>query len=168
MDIAPVPAGQSVRAAQELAALLQACVADGASLGFLDPTTAEEARVFWHGALTEPGAITWVVRDDDGRLLGSVRLVPAPMPNAGHRADVAKLMVHPAARGRGVAAALMAALEDTARATGRTLLVLDTETGSPAEAIYRRWGWEPAGGIADYAADPGGTLKPTTIMTKRL
>ncbi|KAE8766035.1 GNAT family N-acetyltransferase [Georgenia thermotolerans] len=168
MDIALVPAGQSVRAAQELAALLQACVADGASLGFLHPTTAEQARAFWQGALTQPGAMTWVARDDDRRLLGTVRLIPSPMPNAGHRADVAKLMVHPAARGRGVAAALMAALEDAARATGRTLLVLDTETGSRAEAVYRRWGWERVGVIPDYATDPGGALRPTTIMTKRL
>lgn len=97
-----------------------------------------------------------------------MRLIPAPMPNAGHRADVAKLMVHPAARGRGIAAALMAALEDTARAAGRTLLVLDTETGGPAEAIYRRWGGERVGVIADYATAPGGALRPTTILTKRL
>jgi hypothetical protein len=62
----------------------------------------------------------------------------------------------------------MAALEDAARALGRTLLVLDTETGSPAEAVYRRWGWEPVGVIDDYAADPGGTLRPTTVMAKRL
>lgn len=73
MDIARVPAGQSVRPAQELAALLQACVADGAGLGFLDPTTAAEARVFWEGALPQPGTITWVAREDS-----SLTMRPTP------------------------------------------------------------------------------------------
>jgi acetyltransferase len=81
---------------------------------------------------------------------------------------VAKLLVDPAARGRRTAGALLAALEAEALRRGRWLLVLDTRTGSLAEPLYERWGWHRVGVIEDYAADPDGTLAPTTVMTKRL
>ena len=37
----------------------------------------------------------------------------------------------------------MVALEETARSTGRTLLTLDTWTGSHAEQLYRSLGFAP-------------------------
>ncbi len=55
-----------------------------------------------------------------------------------------------------------------AAADGITLLHLDTETGSPAEYLYRTSGWTAVGAIPDYAANPGGALRPTTIYYKRL
>ena len=39
----------------------------------------------------------------------------------------------------------MAAAEAVARDDGRWLLVLDTVTGSPAEALYRSLGWHESG-----------------------
>ena len=62
----------------------------------------------------------------------------------------------------------MAALEEYAASNGLTLLVLDTETGSLAESLYTRWGWQTVGGIPDYAISPAGELGGTTIMYKRL
>ncbi|MDV9188111.1 hypothetical protein R6L23_07765 [Streptomyces sp. SR27] len=53
-------------------------------------------------------------------------------------------------------------------ATGLTLLVLDTQTDSPAERLYRGAGWTAAGTIPDFAADPSGVLRPTTLYYKRL
>lgn len=62
----------------------------------------------------------------------------------------------------------MAAAEASARASGRTLLVLDTQAGSVAETVYRRRGWERAGEIPDYATTPQGGLHPTVYYYKRL
>jgi hypothetical protein len=45
----------------------------------------------------------------------------------------------------------VAAAEREAARLGRTLLVLDTETGSPADRLYRRLGWTAAGAIPGYA-----------------
>lgn len=145
--------------------LLTACVGGGASVGFLDGLTSADAAAWWRTALADPA---WVACDDAGRIVGVVRLVPAAAPNGRHRAEVTKLLVHPAARRRGYASALLAALEDAARDRGHRLLVLDTETGSPAEAMYQRLGWRPVGTVPDYAARPDGRLAPTTIMYRRL
>ena len=79
-----------------------------------------------------------------------------------------KLLVHRDARGRGVAGRLMTELEATAAAEGRTLLVLDTETGSPAERLYTRWGWTRVGAIPQYALSPSGVLAGTTLMARTL
>ncbi len=153
--------------AAELAAILVDAVADGASVGFVEPFELAAARTFWAGALRGEATITWVGRLD-GRVVGVVQLKPSDKPNSAHRAEVAKLLVLRSARGQGVAAALMTALEDEARRIGRWLLMLDTRTGSPAEAMYQRWGWQIYGVVDEYAADPDGTLARCTFMTKRL
>jgi acetyltransferase len=76
--------------------------------------------------------------------------------------------VHRRARGLGLASSLMAALEAEARRLGRTLLLLDTQTGSVAESVYLRWGWEAFGTVPDHARLPDGRLADTTYMLKRL
>lgn len=77
--------------------------------------------------------------------------------------------MHPDARRRGVARALMVALEPVALGEGRTLLTLDTWTGSAAEMLYRALGYVPAGVIPRYAR---GSLTPdleaATIMYKEI
>lgn len=150
-----------------LAAVLADCVEGGASVGFLAPVTLAELEEWWVGALRAPGTVTFAAIEDD-RVLGVVQLQLATMPNSLHRANVAKLLVHRDARGRGVAAGLMARLESHARALGRTLLVLDTQTGSLAERLYERWGWQRVGVIDEFAGAPDGTLIATTYMVKRL
>ena len=152
----------------ELADLLLDSVADGASIGFLEATTPAEAQAFWRSSLRGPGTVTWVGRGPSGAVLGCVQLKLVGNPNGRHRADVAKLLVHRSARGAGLAGELMAALEAEARRQGRSLLVLDTQTGSPAETIYARWGWTQFGVLDGHAATPDGVLRPTTYMAKRL
>ena len=61
----------------------------------------------------------------------------------------------------------MKTVDDYAAANGRTLLVLDTIAGSPAEFVYRRLGWQKVGEIPDYAAMPDGELRPTAYYYKR-
>jgi ribosomal protein S18 acetylase RimI-like enzyme len=81
---------------------------------------------------------------------------------------VAKLIVHRDARGRGLGRQLLSLAEEAAAKAGATLLLLDTQTGSAAEALYRKAGWTAAGVIPDYAADPTGVLHPTTLFYKAL
>lgn len=65
-----------------------------------------------------------------------------------------KLLVLRGHRGNGIATAMLRAADEYAAANGRTLLVLDTIAGSPAESVYRRLGWRKAGeiGIRRHAA----------------
>jgi hypothetical protein len=65
-------------------------------------------------------------------------------------------------------AALLAAAERSALRAGRTLLVLDTVSGSDAERLYVRQGWQRCGEIPDYALWPDGRPCPTTIFFKFL
>ena len=79
-----------------------------------------------------------------------------------------KLLVRTDERGRGLARALMAAAEAEAARRGKTVLVLDTATGSPAESIYGRLGWQRVGVIPDYALYPDGRYCGTTLFYKRV
>jgi GNAT superfamily N-acetyltransferase len=99
---------------------------------------------------------------------GTVSLAFPDKANSRHRAELVKLMVHRAARGRGLGRDLLATAERAAAEAGITLLHLDTETGSPAETLYRSAGWTRVGAIPDYAATPAGDLHPTTIYYKRV
>ncbi|MFJ7775761.1 GNAT family N-acetyltransferase [Streptomyces yangpuensis] len=156
----------------ELAALLHAVVADGSSLGFLAGLDHADAAAWWDSLLpaVEDGSLAlWVSRAGaDGPLDGTVSWYRESKPNGRHRAELRKLMVHPASRGRGTARALLAHAEGEAARAGVLLLYLDTETGSGAERVYRSAGWTEAGTIPDYATDPAGRLHPTTLFYKRL
>ena len=99
-------------------------------------------------------------------MVGTAQLVPAPMPNQPHRADVAKVLVHRFARGRGVATQLMERIEAEARERGFTVLVLDTVTGSDAYRLYTRLGWQRVGPVPNYALMPDGAPCETTFFYK--
>ncbi|MEU9699595.1 GNAT family N-acetyltransferase [Streptomyces sp. NPDC047981] len=165
------PARIRAHAADGLAALLVDAVDGGASLGFLAPLEPTEAARWWQEAADEAERgvrDVWAAHGPDGEVLGAVTLVRTDKPNGRHRGEIARLIVHRAARGQGLGAALLAAAEAHAAHQGLTLLVLDTQTDSPAERLYRKAGWTPAGTIPDFAADPTGTLRPTTLYYKRL
>lgn len=152
-----------------LVEVLRDAVDDGASVGFVRVPAARDAERWWRRYLS--GGWTWVAVEDvrgTARVAGTVSLRVDQPENAPHRAELTKLLVHRDARGRGTASRLVAAAEAAAAAAGRTLLVLDTETGSPAEGMYERWGWRRAGTIEGYAASPAGHLGSTTIFSKVL
>ena len=58
--------------------------------------------------------------------------------------------------------------EREAAREGKTLLVLDTATGSDAERLYQRDGWVRVGDIPNYARWPEGPLCGTTVYYKPL
>ncbi|GGL66968.1 N-acetyltransferase [Streptomyces fumigatiscleroticus] len=155
---------------EELADLLADTVAGGASVGFLAPLDRAEAVAWWRhraAAVAAGRLAVWVAHDGD-RVSGTVSLAFPDKPNSRHRAELVKLMVRRDARGRGLGRRLLTTAEEAAAASGITLLHLDTETGSPAERLYGSAGWTRLGDIPDYAADPAGVLRPTTVYYKRL
>jgi GNAT superfamily N-acetyltransferase len=77
------------------------------------------------------------------------------------------MLVHGAARRRGLGERLMRAAEAAAIAAGKTLLVLDTASGD-AERLYTRSGWTRVGVVPDFALWPDGRLCDTTFFFKRL
>lgn len=155
---------------QQLSEVLVDCVEGGASVNFMAGFSMARARAFWQQVaqqvqLGERALL--VARDGAGRIVGTVQLALAQPDNQPHRADVNKLLVHRSARQQGVGEALMRAVEDLARAQGKTLLVLDTASDA-AERLYLRTGWQLSGRIPGYALMPDGAPTATTILYKNL
>jgi ribosomal protein S18 acetylase RimI-like enzyme len=153
-----------------LAEILADCVAGGASVSFMPPFSKTDAHAWWGGVIADVAAGRTILfgADLDGALAGTVQLGLDGPPNQRHRGDLKKLLVHRSGRRRGLAAALVTALEEEARLRRLTLLTLDTATGSPAERLYERLGWTRTGIIPNYALYPDGSSCDTTIFWKAL
>jgi GNAT superfamily N-acetyltransferase len=159
--------------APELGEILAACVNGGASVNFVVPFDGSDGEAWWRRRMLpgiEAGTAVLFAAFVDGRPVGTVALDTDTPPNQRHRGDVKKLLVHPDARGRGIARALMATVEAEATRRGRWLLTLDTVAGSPAERLYTTLGWSRAGSIPDYSADALGRdrFDATVLFYKRL
>jgi len=141
-----------------LTELLREAVNGGASLGFLPPVALEEGREYWLSVRREllAGTRLLLVARRDGRVAGAGQLTLPVWPNARHRAEVQKVFVDAGLRGRGIGRALMSAIHDTARIRGRSLLLLNTRHGGPAERFYKTLGYRPVGVIPGYTVGPAG------------
>lgn len=152
---------------EPLAEILHATVHAGASVSFILPFTLDDARRYWLNLNMSHRRLLLAKRQGD--ILGTVQLLLDTPPNQPHRAEVAKLLVHPTARREGIARQLMQALEIEAIKLHRTLLTLDTTTGSPAEQLYLKLGYQIAGRIPNYALYPlTKTPDSTTFFYKNI
>ena len=154
-----------------LTALMTDVVDDGASIGFHPPLANADAEAYWRSvqlAMRSGDRVMLGAFDVSGALIGTGQLALEPRQNGRHRAEVQKLIVAPAARRRGVARALMAALEQAALAAGRTLLVLDTREGDAAAQLYHALGWQFAGRVPGYVLERDGTTSATLIFYRTL
>lgn len=155
-----------------LSDILLSCVHAGASVGFILPFDKPAARTFWSERVfpsVRSGATALFATRVDNHLIGTVQLGLELPPNQPHRADVAKMLVHPDAQRRGVGRALLARAETHARACGKRLLVLDTRSGDPSQKLYASAGFDVAGEIPNYCRNPfKDVLEPTTYMYKML
>ncbi|TDQ81400.1 acetyltransferase (GNAT) family protein [Dongia mobilis] len=133
--------------------LLVDAVEGGASVNFVWPMTREKSARWWDRALGDiaTGERRIFVAERNGGVDGTVQLILAPQENQPHRADIAKMLVHRRARRQGLGKALLDAAESHAREIGRTLLTLDTESGSDGERFYARMGWIKFGEVPSYA-----------------
>ena len=154
----------------DLVELLQDSVENGASVGFLLPFSRSSNTVYWEQTLKdiEIGNRTLLVAEKNGRVVGSVQLELATKPNALHRAEVQKLLVHSVHRKQGLGRALMSAVEEVAQDLGRTLLVLDTLQGDNGERLYANCGYVRVGEIPGYATLSDGSLHATVLFYKFL
>ena len=170
-QITRLPAEAFAAAVPDLADVLVDAVEGGASVGFVLPFAADAARRWWatvESGVADGRTLLWVARDEVG-VVGTVQVkLELGYPNGRHRAEVSKLLVHRRGRGRGLGRALLATAEQGAIDSGCTLLVLDTETGGPAEDLYRSAGFVELGVMPEHSADPWGALKPTTYFYKLL
>ena len=154
----------------DLATVLLDCVEGGASVSFMAPLSRAEAESFFEKVIEEvqSGNRILLAAFADNQLMGTVQIVTAMPPNQPHRADVAKLLVLRSARAQGIGSRLMNSVETASRIAGKSVLVLDTVTGGPAEKLYLRLGWTKAGVIPKYALFPNGAWCDTTIFWKHL
>jgi ribosomal protein S18 acetylase RimI-like enzyme len=150
----------------QLSDLLVAVIEGGASVGFLPPLSREEARAYW-ASVPGPGVVL-LTAEQDGRVVGTAQLHRALRANASHRAEVAKVLVHPDNQRQGIGRILMREIEAIARSEGCTLLVLDTREGDAANDFYRSLGYVAAGRIPRYARSASGQLNATVIYYKEL
>lgn len=153
----------------ELSELLIVCVAAGAEVSFMHPLPMADAMAFWSRIAGDvaSGGRALLAAVDGERIVGTVQVGLAQPPNQPHRGDLAKMIVHPDYRRRGLGEALMRAAEDAARAAGKTLLVLDTAS-EDAERLYRKLGWIEVGTIPGFALKPHGGLSRTTLYYRTL
>jgi putative acetyltransferase len=112
----------------------------------------ESVHALDHSALSAPGISFWTARED-GVLLGCgalKRLTPA-------HGEIKSMRTTRAARGRGVAALVLAGIVDAARRDDFERLSLETGTEdffAPARRLYQRHGFTECPPFADYTLDP--------------
>ncbi|WP_066953299.1 GNAT family N-acetyltransferase [Streptomyces lushanensis] len=112
----------------------------------LDPAMFEPPRGLYlivyddHGVPVATGGWRGQDRNDDGYADGD--------------AEIKRMYVIPEARGRGLSRRVLAALEDDARAAGRTRMVLETGTKQPeAISLYMSSGYELCAKFGLYRFD---------------
>ncbi|MBK5333092.1 MAG: GNAT family N-acetyltransferase [Ilumatobacteraceae bacterium] len=163
--------GPDAHVIEGLADVLVDCVEGGASVGFMLPLERERAAAYWKNVLESRsrGERILIVAEEEetGVVVGTVQVILIAPENQPHRGEITKMLVHRRARRRGVAEALMGAVEAAAQDAGKALLVLDTSSAD-AERLYDRLGWQRVGVIPGYALWPAGGLVDTTVFYKNL
>jgi len=159
LRIRDIASGEVESEVDSLCRILADSVETGAAVSFMFPVSECAAKRFWLEDVrheVSAGRRLLFGAEIDGHLVGTTQLILAMPPNQPHRGEIAKMIVHPSARRRGVARSLMLHVLDRAKERGKTLITLDTRTGDSAERLYRALGFETAGVIPRFAQDPDG------------
>jgi putative acetyltransferase len=113
---------------------------------------ADSVHALDHSALSDRGITFWTARED-GALLGCGALKQL----ASQQGEIKSMRTTPAARGRGIAALLLARIVDEARRRHYEHLYLETgseEFFAPARRLYHRHGFTDCPPFASYTLDP--------------
>ena len=155
---------------QRLVDILVDSVEGGALVGHVIPVDVAAVTSYWSDVVkaASVGDRLLICATVDGVIAGTVQLYLSPEPNAPHRGEVYKLLVHREFRNRGIGEALMLALETEARRHGRSVLLLDTVQGGAGERLYRRLGWQEIGVVPKHFVDPWGEFKSSVYMMRFL
>ena len=125
------------------------------AVGWLSVPTLAETVGWLDGILVAvaAGQARLAVVQWDGRVAALGRWVRYDKPTVAANADVQQVMVHPAARGRGLARLLVAALVADAQAAGVETLTLDVRGNNHAAmALYESLGFSVCGRLPDFVA----------------
>ena len=136
---------------------------------FMLPYSRDDAAGFFKKAIASVarGETVLLAARLDGRIVGTGATRHRYPPNQPHRGEIRKLLVHRAARNKGIGAALMARAEAIAKereANASRARHRKRRGGT----LYTRGGWQRLGSIPDYAMWPGGRFCDTTIFWKKL
>ena len=130
----------------------------------LNATSAPEQR---HGLsidrIFQPGIVFFIARlDGEAVGCGGVSFEDGV-------AEVKRMYVRPETRGRSVAQAILARLEDEASARGVTRLVLETgDVRHAALRLYERAGFTRCGAFGAYATMPRNAIEHSVFLEKRI
>ena len=122
----------------------------------------ESVHALEPGSLVGPGMTFFTARDGSGELLGCGALKDLDASEG----EVKSMRTTAAARGKGVASALLARIIDEARNRGFTALHLETgieDYFAPARSMYAKFGFEPCGPFANYTDDPNSVYLVLTL-----
>jgi acetyltransferase len=156
IHIRPVLPTELEKSAPMLTSLLCEAVDAGSPHGFPSSLSALDAHNYWLSLAPElqNGTRLLLAAFTGAGPAGAAQLVLSRTPNGQHGAEIQHLFVARERRGHGVGRALVAALHYAARRSRRSLLILNTRRGDPAEAFYRQLGYREVGVI------PGATIGP--------
>lgn len=113
-------------------------------------------------ALMQPNVLFAVARTEQGEAVGCAAVV-----QNGDWGEIKRMFVRPTLRGQGVAQAIVAFLEATARERGVALVRLETGVSQPeALRFYERAGYVRRGPFADYPDDPFSVFMEKRIRSK--
>ena len=148
--------------------LLRDTVDSGAPLGFLAPLALDLARDYWLSLRPDlhVGTRVLLAAFDDRRVVGTGQLVCSVLPASRHRAELQKICVASDRRGCGIGTLLLTALHTLAGQRGRSLLLLNTRHGSPAQRLYKRFGYDEAGLVRGYMRDAEGRRYDSVLMVR--
>ena len=128
-----------------------------------------EAAPFLHERterwLTGVDAGTWAVDDEDGRAVGFVFYEPRPATDRVW--SLTMLVVDPTRHGAGIGRRMVGAVEDTLRASGQRLVVIETSGTAMyarTRAFYETCGYRRVAEVDDYFEDGD----PMVLYAKRL
>jgi putative acetyltransferase len=137
-------------------------------IGELDATLAaayapEQQHGLDLGALFQPNVRLFIAR------VGGVALGCGGVAFSATFAEVKRMYVRPAARGRGIAQALLARIEAETAANGHTVLRLETgDRQCAAMRMYEHAGFRRCDVFGDYAALSPHAIATSVFMEKRL
>ncbi|RGP68805.1 hypothetical protein FSPOR_5010 [Fusarium sporotrichioides] len=159
-----------------LTKLLKSCVNDdppSSSIGFHAPLSTSDATEFWlslSSQLSGPKSrISLFVLARGLSAIGTVHLVSNPKATHAHKAEVAKLLVSAEERGLGLGRKLMEFTERFCKEQlGRSMLLLDTATETPARGFYLKLGYTEWGLCPNYAESADGRLHDCSFFHKIL
>ncbi|KAH0442462.1 hypothetical protein CcaCcLH18_01504 [Colletotrichum camelliae] len=163
--------------------MLQSCVnqdPEASSIGFRAPLSEDDATAYWASLSldisgTDPLVYVFVLidpaksNDRASTAIGTFQLGQNPKATHRHKIEVRKLLVHPAQRGSGLGRKLMDFAEMFAREDlGKTMMLLDTASDTPARGFYLKLGYVEWGVCPAYAQNALGRLHDCSFFLKML